>query len=140
MAARSRNENPAASAMPTIAAVTGSRTSAPVKLITPTKKHTAEPKTRSAAPRNIRIAMTVTPMGRCILPPFDHGSKNGADEGPAVSGWGDSTWVKREYLFDMAQCRGTHECAKDGKACEEVKNLAFEKRRMEHGGSDFRRT
>src|ERR1700733_12310752 len=127
MAARSRNENPAASAMPTIAAVTGSRASAPVKLITPTKKHTAEPKNRSAAPRNIRIAMTVTPMGRCMLPPFDHGSTNGADEGPAVSGWGDSTWVKREYLFDMAQCRGIHGCAKDRKACEEVKKPSVRK-------------
>src|SRR5580704_15561002 len=91
MAARSRNENPAASAMPTIAAVTGSRTSAPVRLITPTKKHTAEPKTRSAAPRNIRIAMTVTPMGRCMLPPFDH----------RQHGWRGSEvgcfWLGKEY-------------------------------------------
>ena len=40
--------------------------------ITPTTKQAAAIRTKSAATRNIRVAMIVTPMGRFMLPPLNH--------------------------------------------------------------------
>jgi hypothetical protein len=61
-------------------------------------------------------------------------SRDGADERPAVSGWIEGTWVKREYLFDMAQCRGNHGYAKNGKTCEELKKN--ERSKNKGGGTE----
>jgi hypothetical protein len=69
-AARTSSEDPPAAAIPAIATETGSPESPSVIPMTATKKKTQEPRARMAAPKNVRTAMIVTPMGRFKLLPF----------------------------------------------------------------------
>jgi hypothetical protein len=69
-AARTSSKEPPAAAIPAIAAETGSAESPPVIPMTATKKKTQEPRARMAAPKNVRNAMIVTPMGRFKLLTF----------------------------------------------------------------------
>lgn len=61
---RTKSENPPAIAIPTIATETGSPAFPPVIPIKATKKKANEPRTSIVAPKNVRIAIIVTPMGR----------------------------------------------------------------------------
>jgi hypothetical protein len=68
--ARTSSDEPPAAAIPAIATEIGSPESRPVIPKTATKKNTQEPKTRMAAPRSVKTAMIVTPVGRFKLLPF----------------------------------------------------------------------
>jgi hypothetical protein len=69
-AARTSSKEPPAAAIPAIAAETGSAESPPVIPMTETKKKAQEPRARMLAPKNVRTAMIVTPVGRFNLLPF----------------------------------------------------------------------
>jgi hypothetical protein len=65
--ARTSSEVPPAAAIPAIVTETGSPESPPVIPMTATKKKMQAPKAGIAAPKNVRAAMIVTPMGRFKL-------------------------------------------------------------------------
>jgi len=64
IAARTSKENPPAAPMPTSAMETRSPASPPVIAMTATKKKAKEPRARIAAPKKVKTATAVTPMGR----------------------------------------------------------------------------
>src|ERR1700675_364526 len=68
--ARTSSENPPATPIPAIATEAGSPASSPVIPMTATTKKATAPEARIAAPKSVRTAMIVTPLGLFTLLPF----------------------------------------------------------------------
>jgi hypothetical protein len=67
--ARTSSENPPATAIPAIAIETGSPASTLVIPIAATQKKATEPRASTTAPKNVKTATIVTPVGRFMLLP-----------------------------------------------------------------------